>query len=264
MKKKRGLVVLFSPWENKEENPRGCQHYIADCLPQPIPSEVLHPPLEVAPPQRHENMQHRAPFGEEALELAILHERHHEQQEPDREQEQPGEGIRGPNQELVVGRGPQKLLRSLDPVPEGVDFRHVEHHKGATGYGDCRVEEADDEESWRRGRWHRSDGSDWFLTVLVPYAWFLWYQNPRLPLLLLSWENEKKVKAFSFVIQGRKMRSWFCIFLLVFLFFYFFIFTLFPVFIVFYLFYIYGEIQDKDPVGPSGTHRASIVGHALE
>lgn len=92
-------------------------------------------------------MQHRAPFGEEALELAILHERHHEQQEPDREQEQPGEGIRGPNQELVVGRGPQQLLRSLDPVPEGVDFHHVEHHKGPTGYGYCRVEEADDEES---------------------------------------------------------------------------------------------------------------------
>ena len=81
-------------------------------------------------------MEHRAPLGEEALELAIFHEGDHEQQEADREEEEAGEGVAGPNQELVVGGGPHQLPGGLGPVPEGVDFRHVEHHEGSAGYGD--------------------------------------------------------------------------------------------------------------------------------
>lgn len=75
----RGLIVLFSPRVNKEENPREGQNDVANCLPEPIPSEVLHPPLKVTPPQAHENMEESAPLGEEALELSILDERHHQQ-----------------------------------------------------------------------------------------------------------------------------------------------------------------------------------------
>ncbi|CAN6683339.1 unnamed protein product [Malus baccata var. baccata] len=127
----------FSTWSaDMEENPRRRQHDVADRLPQPVPGEVLHPPLEIAPPQRHENVEQRAPLGEEALELAIFHEGDHEQQEADREEEEAREGVAGPNQELVVGGGPQQLLGGLDPVPEGVDFRHVEHHECPAGYGD--------------------------------------------------------------------------------------------------------------------------------
>ena len=60
-------------------------------------------------------MEQRAPLGEKALELAIFHEGDHEQQEADREEEEVGEGVAGPNQELVMGGGTQQLLGGLDP-----------------------------------------------------------------------------------------------------------------------------------------------------
>ncbi|KAM3012774.1 hypothetical protein FF2_025722 [Malus domestica] len=116
-------------------NDRRRRHDVTDRLPQPVPGEVLHPLLEVAPPHRHENVEQRAPLGEEALELAIFHEGDHEQQEADREEKEAGEGVADPNQEQVVWGGPQQLLGGLDPVPEGVDFRHVEHRECPAGYG---------------------------------------------------------------------------------------------------------------------------------
>lgn len=151
-KRGRGLIVLFSPRVHKEEDPREGQNDVADGLPEPIPGEILDPALEVAAPEAHEDMEERAALGEEALELAISDEGDHEEQEPDREEEQPGERVGGPDQELVVRRRPQKLLRRLDSVPQGVQIRHVEHHGRAARDGDRRVEQADHGERRRRRR----------------------------------------------------------------------------------------------------------------
>lgn len=52
-------------------------------------------------------MEDRTALSEEGLELSVLNEGHHEEEEPYGDEEQPGEGIGGPNQELVVGRRPQ-------------------------------------------------------------------------------------------------------------------------------------------------------------
>nr|POE90459.1 hypothetical protein CFP56_43133 [Quercus suber] len=101
---------------------------IANCLPEPIPGEILDPSLEVNPPHGRKNVQHRAAFGEESLKLPILDEGNHEEEEPDCEQQETQEGVGGPNQELVIRGRAQKLRGGLDPVADGVDFRHVEHH----------------------------------------------------------------------------------------------------------------------------------------
>lgn len=154
-KRRRGLIVLFSPRVHEEENPREGQNDVADCLAEPIPGEILDSPLEVAPPESHEDMEDRAALGEEALELAISDEGDHEEQEADREEEQAGERVGGPDQELVVRRRAEELLRRLDAVAEGVEIRHVEHHARAARDRDRRVEEADHGERPRRRRRRR-------------------------------------------------------------------------------------------------------------
>nr|POE76999.1 f-box protein [Quercus suber] len=89
---------------------------IVNCLSEPIPRELLDLSLEVNLPHSRENVQHRAAFGEESLKLPVLDEGNHEQQEPDCEQQETREGVGGPNQELVVQGGAQKLRGDLDHV----------------------------------------------------------------------------------------------------------------------------------------------------
>lgn len=88
-------------------------------------------------------MEGNAPLGEEHVEVSVPDECDHEQEEADREEEQPGEGIGGPDEELVVRGGSEELGGGLGPVREGVDLLHVEHHQGPGRDGDERVEEAD-------------------------------------------------------------------------------------------------------------------------
>ncbi|EXC18108.1 hypothetical protein L484_014509 [Morus notabilis] len=146
------LIVLFSPGIDNKEDPRESQKNVADALPDPIPGKVLDSALEVNPPERHENVEDRTALGEEVLEFPVPHDRHHHEEEPDRDQEQPRERIGGPNQELVVRCGPQQPDRRLAAVPERVDLLHVEHHQAAAAYGDQTVENADHEERRRRRR----------------------------------------------------------------------------------------------------------------
>ena len=154
MRRMRGLIVLLTPRVNEKKDPRSSQYDIANCLPEPIPGEILDPSLEVNPPHGRDNVQHRAPFGEERLELPVLDEGNHEEQEPDCKQQETREGVGGPNQELVVRRGAQKLRGGLDPVADGVDFLHVEHHQSPARGRDRRVEQADHHECRRRRRCH--------------------------------------------------------------------------------------------------------------
>lgn len=84
-------------------------------------------------------MEKRAPLGEEGLEVSVPDEGHHEEEEPDREHEQAREGVGGPDQKLVVWRGPQQLRRRLDPVPQLVHILHVEHHQGPARHRDQTV-----------------------------------------------------------------------------------------------------------------------------
>nr|POF02974.1 f-box protein [Quercus suber] len=89
---------------------------IVNCLPEPIPRELLDLSLEVNLPHSRKNVQHRPAFGEESLKLPVLDEGNHEQQEPNCEQQETREGVGGLNQELVVRGGAQKLRGSLDHV----------------------------------------------------------------------------------------------------------------------------------------------------
>lgn len=100
-------------------------------MPKPIPSQILHSSLEPEPPHGHDNMQDRAAFGKEGLKAFVFHKRDHEQQEPNREQEQTRERIGCPDQQLIVRGGAQEFRGGLDPVGEGVDSLHVEHHERA-------------------------------------------------------------------------------------------------------------------------------------
>lgn len=95
-------------------------------------------------------MEEGTALGEEGLELLVPHERHHHQQEPDRDQQQPRERVRGPDQQLVVRRRPQQPHRRLAPVPERVDLLHVEHHQSPAARRDQPVQDADHEERRRR------------------------------------------------------------------------------------------------------------------
>lgn len=100
-------------------------------MPNTIPSQILHSGLEPKPPHGHENVQEGAAGGKEGLEIGVFYEGDHEEQEPDGEQQQAGERIGCPYQELVVWGGAEELGGSFDPVREGVDFLHTEHHEGA-------------------------------------------------------------------------------------------------------------------------------------
>lgn len=91
-------------------------------------------------------MKECATLGEERLELPVLHEGHHEEEESDSNQEQAREGVGGQDQKLVVRRGPEQLLSHPDPVPDGVNFLHVEHHQDPTRHGEQAMQEADQEE----------------------------------------------------------------------------------------------------------------------
>nr|POE51393.1 f-box protein [Quercus suber] len=89
---------------------------IVNCLPEPIPGELLDLSLKVNQPHSRENVQHREAFGEESLKLPVLDEGNHEQQEPDCEQQETREGVGVLNQELVVRGGAQKLRGGLNHV----------------------------------------------------------------------------------------------------------------------------------------------------
>lgn len=91
-------------------------------------------------------MKNSASFGKERLKLYILYKRDHENEKPDREEEQPGKRIGGPNQELVMWCGTHEFESYIEAVGESVDFFHAEHHEGAAGDGDKGVEDADDGE----------------------------------------------------------------------------------------------------------------------
>jgi len=114
---------------------------------QPIPSQHLHSPLKINPPDSQRDMEYRTTFGEQRLEFPVLNERYHEEEEPDCEKEQPGEGIGGPDEELVMGSGTQQLCGDFGTVDESVGFLHVEHHQNPTGDGDQGVDDAHHRES---------------------------------------------------------------------------------------------------------------------
>ncbi|KAK3427006.1 hypothetical protein EUGRSUZ_F03315 [Eucalyptus grandis] len=87
-------------------------------------------------------MQHHAPLREEALELPVLHERHHQQQGPDGDEEQARERVGGLDQELVVRGGALGF--------DGGYLRGVEHHEGSARESHQRMQHADQEKP-RRG-----------------------------------------------------------------------------------------------------------------
>jgi len=87
-----------------------------------------------------------ASFGEEGLKVAVTDEGDHEEEEPDGEEEEAGEGVGDLDQELVVRGGAQKLAGGLGAVAEGRDLVEVEHHQGAASDGHGGVDEADREE----------------------------------------------------------------------------------------------------------------------
>lgn len=112
--------------------------------------EVLEPALEEDPPQPHGGVEEHAALGEEGLEVPVPHEGDHEEEEPDREEEQPREGIGGLDQELVVRRRPPQLPRRLAAVPEHRDLVQVEHHQRPARRRHRRLQDAHGEERRRR------------------------------------------------------------------------------------------------------------------
>lgn len=117
-------------------------------------------------------MQRRAPLGEEVLELPVLDVGHHEEQEPDGEEQQAGEGVGGPDQEAVLRGGPEEALGGVGAVAEGVDGAGVEHHEGTAEERDQGVEHADHRERRRRrrgrgGRGPGGGGGGVAMTVVV-------------------------------------------------------------------------------------------------
>ena len=145
-------VILFPPGISEKEEPRESQEHIPNSLPDPIGGEILDSALEVDPPEGHEDVEDRTALGEEALEVPVPHEGHHQEEQPDAHQKQPREGVGGADQQLVVRRRTHQPRRRRRAVAQLVHLLHVEHHQAPARYGDQRVENADHEERRRRRR----------------------------------------------------------------------------------------------------------------
>ncbi|KAG0456107.1 hypothetical protein HPP92_023895 [Vanilla planifolia] len=106
-------------------------------------------------------MEQDATLGEEGLEIAVLDERDHEEEETNGEEKQAGEGIGGLDQKLVVRGRALELRRRFSTVAEHRYLVQVEHHQRPAGGSDRRVQEADREEGGcGRGRGRRHGGSE--------------------------------------------------------------------------------------------------------
>lgn len=98
-------------------------------------------------------MEQDAALGEEGLEVAILHEGHHEEQQSDGAEEQPRKGVGVVDQQLVARARPlQQPRRRLRAVPDLRRRLQVEHHQHPYRRRHQRMQHADDEEPRRRGR----------------------------------------------------------------------------------------------------------------
>ncbi|CAL9056415.1 unnamed protein product [Musa banksii] len=149
------LVVLLPPRVDEEKDPGEAEDEVADELARPVAGEVLEAALEEDAPQGHGGMEEDAALGEEGLEVAVLDEGHHEEEEADGEEQQAGEGVRGLDQQLVVGRRPLQPPRRLPPVPHHRDLVQVEHHQRPARGRHRRVQQADRRKDPRRRRRRR-------------------------------------------------------------------------------------------------------------
>ncbi|KAL6959473.1 hypothetical protein U1Q18_039623, partial [Sarracenia purpurea var. burkii] len=81
------------------------------------------------PSNRYGDVKRHIAYGEKAPKFSVVDEGDHKEKETYDEVDKAEVGIGDTSQQLVPRGGPEELHGDVNPVSEGVDLLHVEHHQ---------------------------------------------------------------------------------------------------------------------------------------